>query len=162
METVATDTQAPKAQGGKKNNKKGGKGPKRDFTALREQQRAQRIARAGEDNVEVVNRKTADAGDLVSLINSFDWGMERLRRQIGRVANVPAMEALAIIEEGQTLCGSINALNERMYAILGQNYIPPRRFRKEETKTAEPSAPAVEKPAKAASPSLLASPAPAA
>lgn len=147
---------APAAHKGKGDKKpfdrnKGKGDKKKNFAEINEHHRQVRIARAAEDNVEIVSRKTADAGDLVSLINSFDWGMERVRRQMGRNQNLPIAKAAAIIEEGQTLCAAINALNEKMYSLLGSRYEPPRRYRS----TTQPAAPA-------SAPPLPSGPAPAA
>lgn len=116
-----------------KGKDKGGPGKKKyNLAETIEHQRQQRVARAAEDNVELVSRKTSDTGDYVMLLNSHDWAMDKVRKQMGRNPNLPVPKAAELIERSQALAAELNALNVEMFKLLNTRYEAPRRFRKED------------------------------
>lgn len=80
------------------------------------------------DDIDVISRKTLDQSDFISMLNTHDNVLHRLRMTMGRNSNITFDKAQEFIERSQQIREEINLLNAEMCEIMAWDYSPPRGF----------------------------------
>lgn len=80
------------------------------------------------DDIDVISRKTLDQSDFISMLNTHDNVLHRLRMTMGRNSNITFEKAQEFIERSQQIREEINLLNAEMCKLMEWDYTPPRGF----------------------------------
>ena len=80
------------------------------------------------DDIDVISRKTLDQSDFITMLNTHDNVLHRLRMTMGRNKNITFEKAQEFIERSQQIREEINLLNAEMCALMEWDYTPPRGF----------------------------------
>lgn len=80
------------------------------------------------DDIDVISRKTLDQSDFITMLNTHDNVLHRLRMTMGRNKNITFEKAQEFIERSQQIREEINLLNAEMCALMDWDYTPPRGF----------------------------------
>ena len=80
------------------------------------------------DDIDVISRKTLDQSDFITMLNTHDNVLHRLRMTMGRNSNITFEKAQEFIERSQQIREEINILNAEMCELMDWNYTPPRGF----------------------------------
>lgn len=80
------------------------------------------------DDIDVISRKTLDQSDFITMLNTHDNVLHRLRMTMGRNSNITFDKAQEFIERSQQIREKINLLNAEMCQVMGWDYTPPRGF----------------------------------
>ena len=80
------------------------------------------------DDIDVISRKTLDQSDFITMLNTHDNVLHRLRMTMGRNSNITFEKAQEFIERSQQIREEINLLNAKMCQLMGWDYTPPRGF----------------------------------
>ena len=80
------------------------------------------------DDIDVISRKTLDQSDFITMLNTHDNVLHRLRMTMGRNSNITFDKAQEFIERSQQIREEINLLNAEMCEIMDWDYTPPRGF----------------------------------
>lgn len=80
------------------------------------------------DDVDVISRKTLDQSDFITMLNTHDNVLHRLRMTMGRNKNITFEKAQEFIERSQQIREEINLLNAEMCELMEWDYSPPRGF----------------------------------
>jgi hypothetical protein len=80
------------------------------------------------DDIDVISRKTLDQSDFISMLNTHDNVLHRLRMTMGRNSNITFEKAQEFIERSQQIREEINLLNAEMCQLMDWDYTPPRGF----------------------------------
>jgi hypothetical protein len=80
------------------------------------------------DDMDVISRKTLDQSDFISMLNTHDNVLHRLRMTMGRNSNITFEKAQEFIQRSQQIREEINLLNAEMCEIMAWDYNPPRGF----------------------------------
>lgn len=89
------------------------------------------------DDVDVISRKTLDQSDFITMLNTHDNVLHRLRMTMGRNKNITFEKAQEFIERSQQIREEINLLNAEMCELMEWDYTPPRGFSNPLTKNVE-------------------------
>lgn len=102
------------------------------------------------DDIDVISRKTLDQSDFITMLNTHDNVLHRLRMTMGRNNNITFEKAQEFIERSQQIREEINLLNAEMCELMEWDYTPPRGFSNPLTKNGEEES----KPSKKNTPGL--------
>ena len=80
------------------------------------------------DDIDVISRKTLDQSDFITMLNTHDNVLHRLRMTMGRNSNITFEKAQEFIERSQQIREEINLLNAEMCELMNWDYTPPRGF----------------------------------
>lgn len=80
------------------------------------------------DDIDVISRKTMDQSDFISMLNTHDNVLYKLRMNMGRDKNLTFDKAQEFIERSQQIREEINLLNAEMCQLMKWDYTPPRGF----------------------------------
>ena len=80
------------------------------------------------DDIDVISRKTLDQSDFITMLNTHDNVLHRLRMTMGRNSNITFEKAQEFIERSQQIREEINLLNAEMCELMAWDYTPPRGF----------------------------------
>ena len=80
------------------------------------------------DDIDVISRKTLDQSDFITMLNTHDNVLHRLRMTMGRNKNITFEKAQEFIERSQQIREEINLLNAEMCELMEWDYTPPRGF----------------------------------
>ena len=80
------------------------------------------------DDIDVISRKTLDQSDFITMLNTHDNVLHRLRMTMGRNSNITFEKAQEFIERSQQIREEINLLNAEMCQLMDWDYTPPRGF----------------------------------
>lgn len=80
------------------------------------------------DDIDVISRKTLDQSDFITMLNTHDNVLHRLRMTMGRNSNITFEKAQEFIERSQQIREEINLLNAEMCELMEWDYTPPRGF----------------------------------
>ena len=80
------------------------------------------------DDIDVISRKTLDQSDFITMLNTHDNVLHRLRMTMGRNSNITFGKAQEFIERSQQIREEINLLNAEMCDLMAWDYSPPRGF----------------------------------
>ena len=80
------------------------------------------------DDIDVISRKTLDQSDFITMLNTHDNVLHRLRMTMGRNSNITFEKAQEFIERSQQIREEINLLNAEMCDLMEWDYTPPRGF----------------------------------
>ncbi|HEY3309790.1 MAG TPA: hypothetical protein VGJ93_15160 [Desulfuromonadaceae bacterium] len=80
------------------------------------------------DDIDVISRKTLDQSDFITMLNTHDNVLHRLRMTMGRNSNITFENAQEFIERSQQIREEINLLNAEMCQLMDWDYTPPRGF----------------------------------
>ena len=80
------------------------------------------------DDIDVISRKTLDQSDFITMLNTHDNVLHRLRMTMGRSSNITFEKAQEFIERSQQIREEINLLNAEMCELMNWDYTPPRGF----------------------------------
>ena len=80
------------------------------------------------DDIDVISRKTLDQSDFITMLNTHDNVLHRLRMTMGRNKNITFEKAQEFIERSQHIREEINLLNAEMCELMEWDYTPPRGF----------------------------------
>jgi hypothetical protein len=80
------------------------------------------------DDIDVISRKTLDQSDFITMLNTHDNVLHRLRMTMGRNNNITFEKAQEFIERSQQIREEINLLNAEMCDLMDWDYTPPRGF----------------------------------
>ena len=80
------------------------------------------------DDIDVISRKTLDQSDFITMLNTHDNVLHRLRMTMGRNSNITFEKAQEFIERSQQIREEINLLNAEMCELMDWDYTPPRGF----------------------------------
>jgi len=80
------------------------------------------------DDIDVISRKTLDQSDFITMLNTHDSVLHRLRMTMGRNKNITFEKAQEFIERSQQIREDINLLNAEMCELMEWDYTPPRGF----------------------------------
>lgn len=80
------------------------------------------------DDIDVISRKTLDQSDFITMLNTHDNVLHRLRMTMGRNKNITFEKAQEFIERSQQIREEINLLNAEMCELIDWDYTPPRGF----------------------------------
>jgi len=80
------------------------------------------------DDIDVISRKTLDQSDFITMLNTHDNVLHRLRMTMGRNSNITFEKAQEFIERSQQIREEINLLNAEMCEMMAWDYTPPRGF----------------------------------
>ena len=80
------------------------------------------------DDIDVISRKTLDQSDFITMLNTHDNVLHRLRMTMGRNKNITFEKAQEFIERSQKIREEINLLNAEMCELMEWDYTPPRGF----------------------------------
>jgi len=80
------------------------------------------------DDIDVISRKTLDQSDFITMLNTHDNVLHRLRMTMGRNKNITFEKAQEFIERSQNIREEINLLNAEMCELMEWDYTPPRGF----------------------------------
>jgi hypothetical protein len=80
------------------------------------------------DDIDVISRKTLDQSDFITMLNTHDNVLHRLRMTMGRNSNITFEKAQEFIERSQQIREEINLLNAEMCEMMSWDYTPPRGF----------------------------------
>ncbi len=80
------------------------------------------------DDIDVISRKTLDQSDFITMLNTHDNVLHRLRMTMGRNKNITFEKAQEFIERSQQIREEINLLNAEMCELMDWDYTPPRGF----------------------------------
>ena len=80
------------------------------------------------DDIDVISRKTMDQSDFISMLNTHDNVLYKLRMYMGRDKNLTFDKAQEFIERSQQIREEINLLNAEMCQLMKWDYTPPRGF----------------------------------
>ena len=80
------------------------------------------------DDIDVISRKTLDQSDFITMLNTHDNVLHRLRMTMGRNSNITFEKAQEFIERSQQIREEINLLNAEMCQLMEWDYTPPRGF----------------------------------
>lgn len=89
------------------------------------------------DDIDVISRKTLDQSDFITMLNTHDNVLHRLRMTMGRNKNITFEKAQEFIERSQQIREEINLLNAEMCELMEWDYTPPRGFSNPLAKTGE-------------------------
>lgn len=89
------------------------------------------------DDIDVISRKTLDQSDFITMLNTHDNVLHRLRMTMGRNSNITFEKAQEFIERSQQIREEINLLNAEMCELMDWDYTPPRGFTNPLAKTAD-------------------------
>ena len=89
------------------------------------------------DDIDVISRKTLDQSDFITMLNTHDNVLHRLRMTMGRNSNITFEKAQEFIERSQQIREEINLLNAEMCELMEWDYAPPRGFTNPLTKIGE-------------------------
>ena len=89
------------------------------------------------DDIDVISRKTLDQSDFITMLNTHDNVLHRLRMTMGRNSNITFEKAQEFIERSQQIREEINLLNAEMCELMEWDYTPPRGFTNPLTKIGE-------------------------
>ncbi len=87
------------------------------------------------DDIDVISRKTLDQSDFITMLNTHDNVLHRLRMTMGRNSNITFEKAQEFIERSQQIREEINLLNAEMCELMDWDYTPPRGFTNPLTKS---------------------------
>ncbi len=79
------------------------------------------------DDIDVISRKTLDQSDFITMLNTHDNVLHRLRMTMGRNKNITFEKAQEFIERSQQIREEINLLNAEM-CELGMGLHAATRF----------------------------------
>lgn len=80
------------------------------------------------DDIDVISRKTLDQSDFITMLNTHDNVLHKLRMTMGRNSNITFVKAQEFIERSQQIREEINLLNAEMCELMSWDYFPPRGF----------------------------------
>lgn len=80
------------------------------------------------DDIDVISRKTLDQSDFITMLNTHDNVLHRLRMTMGRNSIITFEKAQEFIERSQQIREEINLLNAEMCELMNWDYTPPRGF----------------------------------
>ena len=80
------------------------------------------------DDIDVISRKTLDQSDFITMLNTHDNVLHKLRMTMGRNSNITFEKAQEFIERSQQIREEINLLNAEMCDLMAWDYTPPRGF----------------------------------
>lgn len=80
------------------------------------------------DDIDVISRKTLDQSDFITMLNTHDNVLHRLRMTMGRNKNITFEKAQEFIERSHQIREEINLLNAEMCELMEWDYTPPRGF----------------------------------
>lgn len=80
------------------------------------------------DDIDVISRKTLDQSDFITMLNTHDNVLHRVRMTMGRNSNITFEKAQEFIERSQLIRQEINLLNAEMCELMAWDYTPPRGF----------------------------------
>ena len=80
------------------------------------------------DDIDVISRKTRDQSDFITMLNTHDNVLYKLRMNMGRDKNLTFEKAQEFIERSQQIREEINLLNAEMCQLMNWDYTPPRGF----------------------------------
>lgn len=89
------------------------------------------------DDIDVISRKTLDQSDFITMLNTHDNVLHRLRMTMGRNKNITFEKAQEFIERSQQIREEINLLNAEMCELMEWDYTPPRGFNNPFAKNSE-------------------------
>ena len=89
------------------------------------------------DDIDVISRKTLDQSDFITMLNTHDNVLHRLRMTMGRNSNITFEKAQEFIERSQQIREEINLLNAEMCQLMDWDYTPPRGFTNPLSKSGE-------------------------
>ncbi len=89
------------------------------------------------DDIDVISRKTLDQSDFITMLNTHDNVLHRLRMTMGRNSNITFEKAQEFIERSQQIREEINLLNAEMCELMAWDYTPPRGFTNPLSKSGE-------------------------
>ena len=87
-----------------------------------------KIKKVVRDDIDVISRKTLDQSDFITMLNTHDNVLHRLRMTMGRNSNITFEKAQEFIERSQQIREEINLLNAEMCELVNWDYTPPRGF----------------------------------
>ena len=70
------------------------------------------------DDIDVISRKTLDQSDFITMLNTHDNVLHRLRMTMGRNSNITFEKAQEFIERSQQIREEINLLNAEMCEMM--------------------------------------------
>jgi 5'-3' exonuclease len=105
-----------------------GKGQLERKTPFRSQFWQERKLKKVRDDIDVISRKTLDQSDFITMLNTHDNVLHRLRMTMGRNKNITFEKAQEFIERSQQIREEIKQLNAEMCELMDWDYTPPRGF----------------------------------
>ena len=87
-----------------------------------------KLDKVSRDDIDVISRKTRDQSDFITMLNTHDNVLYKLRMNMGRDKNLTFEKAQEFIERSQQIREEINLLNAEMCQLMNWDYKPPRGF----------------------------------
>ena len=87
-----------------------------------------KLDKVSRDDIDVISRKTRDQSDFITMLNTHDNVLYKLRMNMGRDKNLTFEKAQEFIERSQQIREEINLLNAEMCQLMNWDYTPPRGF----------------------------------